>query len=356
MNGYIVVCGELIDGFEVEVIVAQFWAATLTKWVGRELGTVPDRHTTDQLTPATGEAGLGHRARLETSNVPFISHKKTSASLHCTVSVDVLVKPIWAGEKEGRGKRGRTALLQTESKLFTMKAEGDAEEEDPFFLSQPLISCRSTSERCVWRRFPSPPAVRWRPAGAVIEAEWMVADGQEREGPMKRARRMALAPAGEQSAGSQDECVHVCAFVWACELNLISSACLTKRGNKLSNERKWAVMVLTVFWDLVSVSRVKKDTCKEPYTQKSERRERKSGVYQESAPPPFFTHKGQKVSLIWGCRPAYPPPSFQAPFDEAGPGQEHRWLQGRGKTSVFMVGGVLSIWVKPSHGGSAPGC
>lgn len=52
--------GELIDGLEVEVIVAQFSAATLTKLLGRELGTLPDRHTTDQLTPATGEAGVGH--------------------------------------------------------------------------------------------------------------------------------------------------------------------------------------------------------------------------------------------------------------------------------------------------------
>lgn len=58
--------------------------------------------------------------------------------------------------------------------------------------------------------------VRWRPAGAVIEDEWTAADGQEREGPMKRARRMALAPAGEQSAGSQDECTCVCVCVSAC--------------------------------------------------------------------------------------------------------------------------------------------
>lgn len=91
-----------------------------------------------------------------------------------------------------------------------MKAEGDAEEEDPLFRPQPLLSCRSTSERCVWRRFPSLPVVRWRPAGAVIEAEWTAADGQERKGAMKRDRRMALAPAGEHRAGSQNECVCVC--------------------------------------------------------------------------------------------------------------------------------------------------
>lgn len=101
-----------------------------------------------------------------------------------------------------------------------MKAEGDAEEEEEDPLSpdshhhhpapQPLLSCRSTSERCVRRRFPFPPVVRWRPAGAVIEDEWTAADGQEREGLMKRARRMALAPAGEQSAGSQDECMCMC--------------------------------------------------------------------------------------------------------------------------------------------------
>lgn len=83
-------CGKLIDGFEVEVIVVLFGVATLTKLAGRELGMVPGRHTTGQLTPTTGEAGLGHRARLETSNVPFMSHKKTSASLCCTVSLAVL--------------------------------------------------------------------------------------------------------------------------------------------------------------------------------------------------------------------------------------------------------------------------
>ena len=106
-----------------------------------------------------------------------------------------------------------------------MKAEGDAEEEDSFFFPKLLLSCCSTSEGCVWRRFPSLPVVRWRPVAAVIEAEWTAAYGQEREGLMKRSRRMALAPAGEQGAGSHDECVCVC--VCACELNLISSACLT---------------------------------------------------------------------------------------------------------------------------------
>ncbi len=192
-----------------------------------------------------------------------------------------------------------------------MKAEGDAEEEDPFFFPQPLFSCRSTSERCVWRRFPSLPVVRWRPAGAVIEAEWTATDGQEREGLMKRARRMALAPAGEQSAGSQDECVHVCVCVCvrACELNLISSACLTMRGNKLSNERKQALMVLTVFWDLVSVSREKKRTPARSHTYRSQKRgERKKLVStRESAPPPLFlssTYKGKKSELDLGLQPS----------------------------------------------------
>ncbi|KAM3607956.1 uncharacterized protein V6R79_016881 [Siganus canaliculatus] len=69
-----------------------------------------------------------------------------------------------------------------------MKAEGDAEEEDPFSLLQTLLSCRSTSQRYVQRRFPSLPAVRWRPAAAVIEAEWTAPDGQEREGLMKGAK------------------------------------------------------------------------------------------------------------------------------------------------------------------------
>lgn len=70
--------------FEVEVIVAQFLSGyTRTpptpphpKLAGGELGTVPGSQTTGQLTPTTGEAGLGHRARLETSDVPFIEPQK----------------------------------------------------------------------------------------------------------------------------------------------------------------------------------------------------------------------------------------------------------------------------------------
>ena len=89
--------------------------------------------------------------------------------------------------------------------------------------------------------------VQWRPAGAVIEAEWTAADGQEREGFMKRARRMALAPAGEQSAGSQDDfvCVRVCVCVCP-------------------------VIVLTAFSDYFCVNKEKKDTCKESHIQKLE--------------------------------------------------------------------------------------
>lgn len=71
---------KLIDSFEVRVIVVGFRAASLTKLAGRGLGMVPDRQTTGQLTLTTGEAGLGHRARLETSNVPFMSHKKKDIS------------------------------------------------------------------------------------------------------------------------------------------------------------------------------------------------------------------------------------------------------------------------------------
>lgn len=93
--------------------------------------------------------------------------------------------------------------------------------------------------------------------------------------------------------------------------------------------------------------------------QKSEkRRNKEAGVYQKCGPPPLFSPpltRERKVRLIWGCSPAYPPPSFQAPFDEARPGQEYRWLQGRVKTSVFMVEGVLSIWVRLCNGGPAPG-
>lgn len=51
----------------------------------------------------------------------------------------------------------------------------------------------------------------------------------------------------------------------------MSSALRTMRGNKVNGERKQAVIVLTLFWDLVSVWRgEKRDTCKEPHMQKSE--------------------------------------------------------------------------------------
>lgn len=81
---------------------------------------------------------------------------------------------------------------------------------------------------------------------------------------MKRARRMALAPAGEQSAGSHDECVR------AGKLNLITSARPTMRDNKQGGERRLTAMVLIVI-GIVSVSRRgKKDTCEEPRIQKSE--------------------------------------------------------------------------------------
>lgn len=91
---------------------------------------------------------------------------------------------------------------------------------------------------------------------------------------------------------------------------------------------------------------------------RKEEKER-SWCLPESAPPPLFFiyHLQGKEKWAWFGAAAQHirPPSFQAPFDEAGPGQEHRWLQGRGKTSVFMVEGVLSIWARPSNGGSAPG-
>lgn len=93
---------------------------------------------------------------------------------------------------------------------------------------------------------------------------------------------------------------------------------------------------------------IKRNTCKEPRTHRSqETGERKKLVSIRKVHLPHFFYPQGK---IWGCSPAYPSPSFQAPFDEAGAGQEHQWLQGSGKTSVFMVA-VLSIWVKPSNGG-----
>lgn len=130
----------------MEVIVVPFGVATLTKLAGRELGMVPGRHTTGQLTPTTGEAGLGLRARLETSNVPFMSHKKTSASLCCTVSQSsfctppllLLVKPHlrWGGdstvtnrkqvvydESRRRCKGGRAFLFSRLSSLVAQKVK-----------------------------------------------------------------------------------------------------------------------------------------------------------------------------------------------------------------------------------------
>lgn len=41
---------------------------------------------------------------------------------------------------------------------------------------------------------------RWHPAGAMIKAEWTAADGQEREGSVKKAMRMAPTPVA-QGAG-----------------------------------------------------------------------------------------------------------------------------------------------------------
>lgn len=169
--------------------------------------------------------------------MPFTSHRETSASrppvparplfalpLHL-LHVPLLVKAHLSGTqgRQGGVTGGWTAASLTDTKLFYDESRrrcgggggGGGRPSLPQFPPpplpplhstppQPLLSCRSTSERCVRRRFPFPPVVRWRPAGAVIEDEWTAADGQEREGLMKRARRMALAPAGEQSAGSQD--------------------------------------------------------------------------------------------------------------------------------------------------------
>lgn len=103
----------------------------------------------------------------------------------------------------------------------------------------------------------------------------------------------------------------VCAVcVRACELNLMSSARLTMRGNKVNGERKQAVIVLTLFWNRVPVWRgEKRDTCKEPHMQKSERRRKKdAGLYHKNAPPPLFffysnTYKGKKSELDLRLQP-----------------------------------------------------
>lgn len=86
-------------------------------------------------------------------------------------------------------------------------------------------------------------------------------------------------------------CVHTCVCARACELNLMSSALRTMRGNKVNGERKQAVIVLTLFWDLVSVWRGKKGTPARSHTcrsQKSSERKKEAGFSEQNAPPlPF---------------------------------------------------------------------
>lgn len=73
----------------------------------------------------------------------------------------------------------------------------------------------------------------------------------------------------------------------------MSSALRTMRGNKVNGERKQAVIVLTLFWDLVSVWRGEKwDTCEEPHMQKSgeqRKKERKKAVFRTERAPPSPT-------------------------------------------------------------------
>lgn len=155
--------------------------------------------------------------------------KKTSGSLHGTSEPGrplfalpttlhpLLVKSPSETEKRKAGGRGegQHRYKQKASCLWWKQKETQRRKTLSFCPSR-LFSCRSTSERCVRSRFPSPASGPGGvPVGAAIEAEWTAADGQEREGLMKRARRMALAPAGEQSAGSQDECVW-CVCVCGC--------------------------------------------------------------------------------------------------------------------------------------------
>lgn len=172
------VCGKLIDSFEVQVIVVGFRAASLTKLAGRGLGMVPDRQTTGQLTLTTGEAGLGHRARLETSNVPFMSNKKRPQhhpvargvwpSSPCTPLL-ILVKPIWRGAKEGMGEEERDRTVTNRKQVVRDESRRRCRGGRPFLSAQPLLSCPSRRKRWVRRRFPSPPEVRSHPAGAVIK-------------------------------------------------------------------------------------------------------------------------------------------------------------------------------------------
>lgn len=103
--------------------------------------------------------------------------------------------------------------------------------------------------------------------------------------------------------------MNVCVCV-AFELNLISSGSLTMRGNKLSNERKQAVIVLTVFKDLVSLSREKRTPARSHTYRSQKRGERKkeAGVSQKNRTSPhffLFHHlQGKKSELDLGPQPS----------------------------------------------------
>lgn len=108
---------------------------------------------------------------------------------------------------------------------------------------------------------------------------------------------------------------------------------------------------------IVSVSKRKKRTPARSHTYRSQKGEERKKLVSphQWAPPPhtlFLSHLQRKEKWAWFESAAQhirlQPP---APFDEAGPGQEHRWIQGRGKTSVFMVERVLSIWASLSTEG-----
>lgn len=162
-------------------------SATFTKLADRVLGTVPDWQTTGQLTPSTGEAGLGHRARLETSNVPFMGHKKTSASLLTTVSPAVLSlhphpSKAHLSVRKGRQGEGQHRYKQKASCFGWKQKEMQRRKTLPFlffFLPRPLPSCCSTSERCVLEALSFPVS---SPVASGWFCDWSWMDGCRRTG------------------------------------------------------------------------------------------------------------------------------------------------------------------------------
>lgn len=144
VNRYTIVWGELIDGFEVEVIVVQLWAAPANQIGWRRTG----RHSSQ---PDNRPIDSEHRwswpgAQSKAGNLKCAIHERQKdlsvTPPHCGPGRPILAPYLPSSSSsdgwEKEGTRRGTAPWHTESKLFSMKAEGDAKEEDPpFFL--PLL-------------------------------------------------------------------------------------------------------------------------------------------------------------------------------------------------------------------------